>query len=341
MATECTPNYNLDLYAGTDKPNLRDQYNAAMGKIDTQMKTNADGITNANANVITLQTQVKQNTNDIAALESTVETHGTQITDVQETADDALSLAQTNETDVTQLKTQMGTANTNIESLQSTTADLDSRIKALNTEVDGKAPTDHSSTATTFGLGSGSEYGHVKLSDAAGSTNVNNGTAATPLAVQNAMDTVETQNSLDGFDVQVITSGFLDPRISLSSGGWVKLITHNGAGSANINELRCNNQTSEITYVPIINLADYGFQFTGTDYVLSNVVMTTDAMNVRMMRISRGSDGNPQLQIQIPNNTDWTFAGQLTFSYTTAGARMLSEGIMPLAEDADIKYILG
>ena len=341
MATEYTTNYNLDLYAGTDKPNLRDQYNAAMGKIDTQMKANADGITNANANVITLQTQVKQNTDDIAALESTVETHGTQIAGVQETADDALSLAQTNETDVTQLKTQMGTANTNIESLESTTADLNNQIKSLNTEVDGKAPTDHSSTATTFGLGSGSEYGHVKLSDAAGSTNVNNGTAATPLAVQNAMDTVETKNSLDGFDVQVITSGFLDPRISLGNGGWVKLITHNGAGSVNINELKCNNQTSEIGYVPIINLADYGFQFTGTDYVLNNVVMTTDALNVRMLRIIRGSDGNPQLQIQIPNNTNWTFTGQLTFVYTTAGARMLSEGIMPLAEDADIKYILG
>lgn len=341
MATEYTTNYNLDLYAGTDKPNLRDQYNAAMGKIDTQMKASADGITNANANVITLQTQVKQNTDDIAALESTVETHGTQITDVQETADDALLLAQTNGIDVTQLKTQMGTANTNIESLESTTAYLNNQIKSLNTEVDGKAPTDHSSTATTFGLGSGSEYGHVKLSDAAGSTNVNNGTAATPLAVQNAMDTVETKNSLDGFDVQVITSGFLDPRISLGNGGWVKLITHNGAGSVNINELKCNNQTSEIGYVPIINLADYGFQFTGTDYVLNNVVMTTDAVNVRMLRIIRGSDGNPQLQIQVPNNTNWTFTGQLTFNYTTAGARMLSEGIMPLAEDADIKYILG
>ena len=341
MATEYTPNYNLDLYAGTDKPNLRDQYNAAMGKIDTQMKTNADGITNANANVITLQTQVKQNTNDIAALESTVETHGTQIAALESTVETHGTQIASVETDVTQLKTQMGTANTNIESLQSTTADLDDQIKSLNTEVDGKAPTDHSSTATTFGLGSGSEYGHVKLSDAAGSTNVNNGTAATPLAVQNAMNTVETRNSLDGFDVQVITSGFLDPRISLGSGGWVKLITHNGAGSVNINELRCNNQTSQITYVPIINLADYGFQFTGTDYVLNNVVMTTDAENVRMLRIIRGSDGNPQVQIQIPNNADWTFTGQLTFIYTTAGARMLSEGITPLAEDADIKYILG
>ena len=34
MASEYTPNYNLDLYVSTDKPNLRDQYNGAMGKID-------------------------------------------------------------------------------------------------------------------------------------------------------------------------------------------------------------------------------------------------------------------------------------------------------------------
>lgn len=91
MATEYTPNYNLDLYASADKPNLRDQYNAAMGKIDTQMKKSADDVTNANANVLTLQTQVTEAQKDISALESTVETHGTQITDVQKTADDALS----------------------------------------------------------------------------------------------------------------------------------------------------------------------------------------------------------------------------------------------------------
>lgn len=34
MATDFTPNYNLDKYTATDKPNLRDQYNAAMDKID-------------------------------------------------------------------------------------------------------------------------------------------------------------------------------------------------------------------------------------------------------------------------------------------------------------------
>lgn len=37
--TQYTPNLNLDLYESTDKPNLRDQYNSAMGKIDTDLST--------------------------------------------------------------------------------------------------------------------------------------------------------------------------------------------------------------------------------------------------------------------------------------------------------------
>ncbi|WP_440179938.1 GDSL-type esterase/lipase family protein [Alistipes putredinis] len=37
MASEYTPNYNLDLYTDSDKPNLRDQYNGAITKIDTQL----------------------------------------------------------------------------------------------------------------------------------------------------------------------------------------------------------------------------------------------------------------------------------------------------------------
>lgn len=47
MASEYTENYNLDLYVDTDKPNLRDQYNSAVRKIDQQLKTNAVNITTA------------------------------------------------------------------------------------------------------------------------------------------------------------------------------------------------------------------------------------------------------------------------------------------------------
>lgn len=48
-----------------------------------------------------------------------------------------------------------------------------------------KAPTNHASTATTYGAGSNSNYGHVKLSDSTNTTSgVNGGIAATPTAVK-------------------------------------------------------------------------------------------------------------------------------------------------------------
>ena len=137
MATEYTPNYNLDLYASADKPNLRDQYNAAMGKIDTQMKKSADDVTNANANVLTLQTQMTEAQKDISALESTVETHGTQITDVQKTADDALSLAQTNESDIADTQNDVTTLQTKMTSVESTANKNKADIATLQTSIGG------------------------------------------------------------------------------------------------------------------------------------------------------------------------------------------------------------
>lgn len=42
--TQYTPNYNLDLYEGTDKPDLTDQYDNAMGKVDQALKTSAGNV---------------------------------------------------------------------------------------------------------------------------------------------------------------------------------------------------------------------------------------------------------------------------------------------------------
>lgn len=50
MASEYTSHYNLDLYADTDKPNLRDQYNGAMNKIDQQLYKQSVDTTTANNN---------------------------------------------------------------------------------------------------------------------------------------------------------------------------------------------------------------------------------------------------------------------------------------------------
>lgn len=208
MGTEYTPNYNLDLYASADKPNLRDQYNAAMGKIDTQMKKSADDVTNANANVLTLQTKMTEAQKDISALESTVETHGTRITAVQKTADNALSLAKTNESDIAdtqadvtsltsrvvavegtanQNKTDIASIDTRVGVAEGNITEAQNDIDRLQTAVDGKAPTNHASTANTYGQGSSTKFGHVKVTDTVGTTDASTGTAASPAGVQNAI----------------------------------------------------------------------------------------------------------------------------------------------------------
>ena len=212
MATEYTPNYNLDLYASADKPNLRDQYNAAMGKIDTQMKKSADDVTNANANVLTLQTQMTEAQKDISELESTVDTHGTQITAVQKTADDALSRAQTNESDIAdtqadvtsltgRVTTVEGTANNNktdIASLDTRMGEAEGNITeaqndidGLQTAVDGKAPTNHASTANTYGQGSSTNFGHLKVADS-GSAAASSGMAASPKMVTDQINALKS-----------------------------------------------------------------------------------------------------------------------------------------------------
>ena len=62
-------------------------------------------------------------------------------------------------------------------------------ISDINTALDGKAPTMHAVNADTYGLGTGSVYGHVKLSDAVNSSSAATaGIAATPKAAKTAYD---------------------------------------------------------------------------------------------------------------------------------------------------------
>ena len=154
MATEYTPNYNLDLYAGTDKPNLRDQYNAAMGKIDTELKNQHDDNVSTNNNIGTLQTQMRNAENDIDTLQ-----------------------------------TQQGQTSTALEQLTET-------VDGFESQIAGKAPMNHASSATTYGTASLTQYGHVKLSDTASQDGSETATAVTPVAVSNAV--AEAVDELNG-----------------------------------------------------------------------------------------------------------------------------------------------
>lgn len=76
----------------------------------------------------------------------------------------------------------------------------------VTASLNEKAPTSHASSATTYGIGTGSNYGHVKLSDSTTSTSAASaGIAASPAAVKAAMD--KANASITGLSVsgKVIT----------------------------------------------------------------------------------------------------------------------------------------
>lgn len=94
MASEYTPNYNLDLYTDNDKPNLRDQYNGAITKIDAQlhefsnnMVIVTDAANQARDKAATAQAAADANTKSISTLNTTV----TEVDSAYKTADAKLS----------------------------------------------------------------------------------------------------------------------------------------------------------------------------------------------------------------------------------------------------------
>lgn len=121
MASEYTPNYNLDLYVSTDKPNLRDQYNGAMGKIDKALLDANNKVVDYGNQVANLSTRVENvettvggldgriaaNTEQIAAVKSTADGAAANASAAKATADSALSLAQTNEHDISLAETRI------------------------------------------------------------------------------------------------------------------------------------------------------------------------------------------------------------------------------------------
>lgn len=127
MATYTT-NYNLDKYEGTDSPNLTDQYNSAMDKIDAQMMTNAQSAQTAQTaaqNAATAASEASKSASNAAQIAS----------GAQEAATAATSEAQS----------------------------AAEKAQTALTTAQAAAPASHASPSATYGLGSSVDYGHVKL----------------------------------------------------------------------------------------------------------------------------------------------------------------------------------
>ena len=90
MANAYTSNYKLDLYTDTDKPNLRDQYNGAMNKIDSQFTTVSNNIVvaieaanqakdKANANATAISDNATEIENEVTRAKAAEQDNATEI----------------------------------------------------------------------------------------------------------------------------------------------------------------------------------------------------------------------------------------------------------------------
>lgn len=125
MASEYTNYFNLDLYTDSDKPNLRDQYNGAMQKVDEQMHTNAVNITSATNAANNAVSQASTNAKAISDMDT-----------AYKAADTALSNRVTaNETAISDMGTAYKAADTalsnRVTANETSISDIDKKIADL------------------------------------------------------------------------------------------------------------------------------------------------------------------------------------------------------------------
>lgn len=94
-------------------------------------------------------------------------------------------------------------------------------VKTVHDLADGKAPKSHASTTTTYGTGSSTNYGHVKLSASTSSTSgTSNGVAATPSAVKAVHDLLGGKKIVCGWNSVNYAASQRDTTIQFPSGSF-------------------------------------------------------------------------------------------------------------------------
>ena len=128
-----TPNYNLDLYDSTDKPNLRDQYNGAMNKLDTLLETQQQNINTAMINANQALENSTAQAQEISELQTGLGTANTNITSLQGDMTTAKSNIQTLQTDMTEAQGNIETLQSDVTQDKSDIAELQAKVGTLAT----------------------------------------------------------------------------------------------------------------------------------------------------------------------------------------------------------------
>lgn len=116
-----TTNYNLDLYEAGDLPNLLDQYNGAMGKVDTAL---------ASINTVATAAGTTASGAQAAAAAAQTAAEG-----AQTKADAATALAQTNESDIASLETTVQQHTTAISALNDDVSELGTQVNQNASDI--------------------------------------------------------------------------------------------------------------------------------------------------------------------------------------------------------------
>ena len=179
MATS-TEHYNFPKYEATDLPNLLDQYNNFADSADSTIYAQNTNIQSA----LTNSNSALSKANETAALVGTQTGTGTVFEQLEELNQQGTDFAPTVHTSSTgstygaastaqyghvRMASGFSDSGADVAMPISLGASLNSRVAELEEGGGGGAggdyaPVDHASSATTYGVGSESQYGHVKLS---------------------------------------------------------------------------------------------------------------------------------------------------------------------------------
>lgn len=100
---------------------------------------------------------------------------------------------------------------------------IDAALKKVADSSGGSVPTNHASAETTYGIGTASLYGHVKVSDS-GSAAASSGTAASPKYVSDQIASLSSQIAT----LQSTVSDLSDTVEKLTKGTTYNELTANG-----------------------------------------------------------------------------------------------------------------
>lgn len=196
----------------------------------------------------------------------------------------------------------------------------------------GAAPTSHASTATTYGIGTSANYGHVKLSNSvSSSSSTSSGIAATPAAVKTAYDLANSVDSkLSNYKTK--QSAISSPTTNGESLEFIDTISQNANGEITATKKIIPNATTSVKGVVQLSsdISETSESFAATTKVVNEVygeIAAVDSKADNAISLLNGKvNGTCTIEIlsALPSNP---VAGTLY--------------VVPAAENADNKpYIL-